>query len=59
MARYLVGLDLPFVILHPPELREALRHLAEEMMQIANTSTRDQHNGKETVHDYQSPALEG
>lgn len=58
MARYLVGLDLPFVILHPSELREALRQLAEEMMQIATTSARDQHNGKGTAHDYQSSALE-
>ncbi len=35
MARYLVALDLPFVIHQPPELRQALRCLAEEMMQIA------------------------
>ncbi len=33
-ARYLMGLSLPFVI-HPPELRETLLHLAEQMVQIA------------------------
>jgi len=35
MARYLMALNLPFVIHHPPELREALLHLAEQMVQIA------------------------
>jgi len=34
-ARYLMGLSLPFVIHHPPELREALLRLAEQMVQIA------------------------
>jgi predicted DNA-binding transcriptional regulator YafY len=34
-ARYLMSLNLPFVIHHPPELREALLHLAEQMVQIA------------------------
>lgn len=34
-ARYLMALNLPFVIHHPPELREALLHLAEQMVQIA------------------------
>ena len=36
-ARYLMAINLPFVIHHPPELREALRHLGERMVQIANT----------------------
>jgi predicted DNA-binding transcriptional regulator YafY len=35
MARYLIGLDLPFVIHQPAELRETLRQLAEQLMQIA------------------------
>jgi predicted DNA-binding transcriptional regulator YafY len=35
MARYLMMLNLPFVVHHPPELREALLHLAEQMVQIA------------------------
>ncbi len=35
MARYLVGLDLPFTVQRPPELREALLQLAEEIVQIA------------------------
>jgi predicted DNA-binding transcriptional regulator YafY len=35
MARYLVGLDLPFVVHHPPELREALLQLAEQLVGIA------------------------
>jgi len=36
MARYLIGLDLPFTVQRPPELREALLQLAEEIVQIAN-----------------------
>lgn len=39
-ARYLMSLNLPFVIHHPPELREALRRLAEQMMQIAKAEKR-------------------
>ena len=35
MARYLVGLDLPFIVLQPPELRAALLQLAEQLVQIA------------------------
>ncbi len=35
MARYLMALNLPFVIHKPPELREALLRLAEQMTQIA------------------------
>jgi hypothetical protein len=35
MARYLMVLNLPFVVHHPPELRETLLHLAEHMVQIA------------------------
>lgn len=34
-ARYLMALNLPFVIHHPPELREELLRLAEQMVQIA------------------------
>ncbi|MGH2495227.1 MAG: helix-turn-helix transcriptional regulator [Ktedonobacteraceae bacterium] len=37
MARYLMSLNLPFVIHNPPELREALLRLAEQMVQIAKT----------------------
>jgi predicted DNA-binding transcriptional regulator YafY len=37
-ARYLMSLGLPFVIHQPPELRESLLHLAEQMMQIAQRS---------------------
>lgn len=36
MARYLMGLNLPFVIHEPPELRDALRRLAERILQTAN-----------------------
>lgn len=39
MARYLMVLNLPFVIHHPPELRAALQRLGERMLQIANAST--------------------
>jgi predicted DNA-binding transcriptional regulator YafY len=34
-ARYLMSLNFPFVIHHPPELREALLRLSEQMVQIA------------------------
>ncbi len=36
MARYLMALDLPFVIRNPPELREALRRLGERLVQLAS-----------------------
>jgi predicted DNA-binding transcriptional regulator YafY len=36
-ARYLMSLDLPFVIHHPPELRQALLTLAEQVVQTATT----------------------
>jgi predicted DNA-binding transcriptional regulator YafY len=36
-ARYLMALNLPFVIQHPPELRAALLQLAEQIAQIATT----------------------
>jgi predicted DNA-binding transcriptional regulator YafY len=35
MARYLISLNLPFVIHQPPELRESLLRLAENITQIA------------------------
>lgn len=35
VARYLVELDLPFTVRHPPELRQALLQLAEQLIQIA------------------------
>jgi predicted DNA-binding transcriptional regulator YafY len=35
MARYLMSLNLPFVVHEPPELRQALLRLAEKMVQIA------------------------
>jgi predicted DNA-binding transcriptional regulator YafY len=38
MARYLMTLNLPFVIHQPPELREALLRLGERMIQIASTT---------------------
>src|SRR5207249_8047353 len=38
MARYLMGLDLPFVIHYPDELRDALTILAERMLKIATSS---------------------
>ena len=34
MARYLVGLNVPFVVHQPPELREALLQMAEEIVQM-------------------------
>jgi predicted DNA-binding transcriptional regulator YafY len=60
MARYLIGLDLPFIIHHPPELCEALQHLAEQMIQIANASHKQaEHQGKETRYEHhQSPVME-
>lgn len=38
MARYLMVLNLPFVIHNPPQLREALLRLGERMVQIASAS---------------------
>jgi len=37
-ARYLIGLNLPFVIHQPPELRETLLQLAEQLVRIAHTA---------------------
>lgn len=37
MARYLMTLNLPFIVHRPTELREALLCLAEQMTQIATT----------------------
>src|SRR5215471_15866463 len=45
MARYLMALNLPFVIHHPPELREALLRLGERMVQIATAQHPPQSNG--------------
>ena len=39
MARYLMALNLPFIVHHPPELREALQRLGERMIQIAAASS--------------------
>lgn len=36
MARYLVGLGLPFVVHQPPELRAALLELAQQIVQMAS-----------------------
>lgn len=38
MARYLMAINLPFVVHNPPELRDALRRLGERMIQIASAS---------------------
>jgi predicted DNA-binding transcriptional regulator YafY len=40
IARYLIGLDLPFVIHHPPELRAALLQIAEQLRGIATQGNR-------------------
>jgi predicted DNA-binding transcriptional regulator YafY len=37
IARYLIALELPFVVRQPVELRAALRRLAEQIMQIATS----------------------
>lgn len=34
-ARYLIGLNLPFVVHQPPELRDALLHLADQIIHSA------------------------
>ncbi|MBA2678939.1 MAG: YafY family transcriptional regulator [Ktedonobacteraceae bacterium] len=36
MARYLMAINLPFIVHNPPELRDALRRLGERMLQIAS-----------------------
>jgi predicted DNA-binding transcriptional regulator YafY len=40
-ARYLMSLNIPFIIHEPPELREALLHLAEQMIQIAKSEVKN------------------
>jgi predicted DNA-binding transcriptional regulator YafY len=45
-ARYLMSLNLPFVIHHPPELREALLRLSEQMVQIATRFVMPPNNGR-------------
>jgi hypothetical protein len=47
MARYLMALNLPFVIHHPPELREALLLLGERLVQIATVPLPAGSNGSE------------
>lgn len=37
IARYLVSLDIPFIIHNPSELRTAMTHLAQQIAQIATT----------------------
>lgn len=37
MARYLVGLECPFLVRRPPELRAALRRLADDIAHVADT----------------------
>src|SRR5438874_4993554 len=44
-ARYLMSLNLPFVIHNPPELREALLRLSEQMVQIATAQLPPRGNG--------------
>jgi hypothetical protein len=34
-ARYLIGLNLPFVVHQPPVLQDALLHLADQMIHSA------------------------
>ncbi|MBV9615886.1 MAG: YafY family transcriptional regulator [Ktedonobacteraceae bacterium] len=41
MARYLMAVNLPFVVHNPPELRDALRRLGERIIQIASASLPD------------------
>lgn len=51
MARYLMVLNLPFVVHQPPELREAVLRLAERMVQMA-TSQVTHHSGGEMMSQY-------
>lgn len=39
LARYLIGLDVPFTIHQPPELRTALLQLAEQIARMARPTT--------------------
>jgi hypothetical protein len=39
MARYLMALNLPFIVRQPSSLRETLLRLGERMVQIARNST--------------------
>jgi len=51
MARYLMALNLPFVIHNPPELREALLRLAEQMVQIATAQLPSKDNGSKDAYE--------
>lgn len=44
MVRYLIGLEIPFIIHQPPELREAMLQLAEQLTQIAKTGKQEAAN---------------
>jgi predicted DNA-binding transcriptional regulator YafY len=41
IARFLVGLGCPFIVRQPPELREALQRLAQEIARMAERSSED------------------
>jgi predicted DNA-binding transcriptional regulator YafY len=50
-ARYLMSLNLPFVVHNPPELREALLRLAEQMVQIATAQLPSKDNGSKDADE--------
>ena len=50
-ARYLMSLNLPFVVHNPPELREALLRLAEQMVQIATAQFPSKDNGSKDASE--------
>jgi predicted DNA-binding transcriptional regulator YafY len=51
-ARYLMGLNLPFVVHHPPELREALLQLAERMIQSATAQPPNYNRSSNATEDH-------
>ena len=50
-ARYLMSLNLPFVVHNPPELREALLRLAEQMVQIATAQLPSRDEGSKDAYE--------
>jgi len=52
-ARYLVALNLPFVVRKPPELREALLQLAEQLIRSASDGTGSQEDKETTARGWE------
>jgi predicted DNA-binding transcriptional regulator YafY len=50
MARHLVSLGIPFTVLRPSELRDAVRRLAEDLLEMAQRRVPTELRGPEVAH---------